>query len=176
MQTVEEASRDTVQYRTVQCSTVIFCVTLLSSIVVLYQVRSVPIRKDDEVQVVRGTYKGREGKVVQVYRRKWVVHIERITREKVNGKHLRAPVLHRTEHTTWERSLISISGSQYCTGQSTSRGRRSLVSISGPQYCTGQSTSPGRWSMVSISGPQYCTGQHDSCVLHGDDWVTLAQH
>lgn len=35
--------------------------------------------------VVRGTYKGREGKVVQVYRKKWVIHIERITREKVNG-------------------------------------------------------------------------------------------
>eukprot|EP00249_Psilotum_nudum_P009085 c21699_g2_i1 orf=536-979(-) len=50
-----------------------------------YNVRSVPVRKDDEVQVVRGTYKGREGKVVQVYRRKWVIHIERITREKVNG-------------------------------------------------------------------------------------------
>ncbi|CAK9219186.1 unnamed protein product [Sphagnum jensenii] len=50
-----------------------------------YNVRSVPVRKDDEVQVVRGTYKGREGKVVQVYRRKWVIHVERITREKVNG-------------------------------------------------------------------------------------------
>ncbi|GAB2232939.1 hypothetical protein Droror1_Dr00012008 [Drosera rotundifolia] len=50
-----------------------------------YNVRSVPIRKDDEVQVVRGTFKGREGKVVQVYRKKWVIHIERITREKVNG-------------------------------------------------------------------------------------------
>nr|XP_028962443.1 60S ribosomal protein L26-1-like [Malus domestica] len=48
-------------------------------------VRSMPVRKDDEVQVVRGTYKGREGKVVQVYRRKLVIHIERITREKVNG-------------------------------------------------------------------------------------------
>ena len=47
--------------------------------------RSVPIRKDDEVQVVRGTYKGREGKVVSVYRRKWVIHIERVQREKVNG-------------------------------------------------------------------------------------------
>lgn len=28
---------------------------------------------------------GREGKVVQVYRKKWVIHVERITREKVNG-------------------------------------------------------------------------------------------
>merc|ERR1719502_635391 len=50
-----------------------------------YGVNAVPIRKDDEVQVVRGTYKQREGKVVQVYRRKWVIHIERITRERVNG-------------------------------------------------------------------------------------------
>merc|ERR1712226_450548 len=50
-----------------------------------YGVRAVPIRKDDEVQVVRGTYKQREGKVVQCYRRKWVIHVERITREKVNG-------------------------------------------------------------------------------------------
>ncbi|KAJ4816626.1 60S ribosomal protein L26 [Rhynchospora pubera] len=50
-----------------------------------YNVRSVPVRKDDEVQVVRGTYKGREGKIVQVYRKKWVIHVERITREKVNA-------------------------------------------------------------------------------------------
>ncbi|CAI9110638.1 OLC1v1010699C1 [Oldenlandia corymbosa var. corymbosa] len=50
-----------------------------------YNVRSIPVRKDDEVQVVRGTYKGREGKIVQVYRKKWVIHVERITREKVNG-------------------------------------------------------------------------------------------
>ncbi|KAK9811693.1 hypothetical protein WJX72_008509 [[Myrmecia] bisecta] len=48
-------------------------------------VRAVPVRKDDEVSVVRGTYKGREGKVVTVYRKKWVIHVERITREKVNG-------------------------------------------------------------------------------------------
>nr|GLL19274.1 60S ribosomal protein L26-1-like [Ipomoea trifida]GMC59965.1 60S ribosomal protein L26-1-like [Ipomoea batatas]GME03486.1 60S ribosomal protein L26-1-like [Ipomoea batatas] len=50
-----------------------------------YNVRSIPVRKDDEVMVVRGTYKGRDGKIVQVYRKKWVIHIERITREKVNG-------------------------------------------------------------------------------------------
>ncbi|EYU44492.1 hypothetical protein MIMGU_mgv1a015764mg [Erythranthe guttata] len=35
-----------------------------------YNARSMPVRKDDEVQV---------------YRKKWVIHIERITREKVNG-------------------------------------------------------------------------------------------
>eukprot|EP01137_Pigoraptor_chileana_P015286 Opistho-2@71010 len=50
-----------------------------------YNVRSLPIRKDDEVTVTRGHYKGQSGKVVQVYRKKWVVHIERVTREKANG-------------------------------------------------------------------------------------------
>ena len=50
-----------------------------------YHVRSMPVRKDDEVSVVRGTYKGREGKVIQCYRKKWVIHIERITREKASG-------------------------------------------------------------------------------------------
>lgn len=50
-----------------------------------HSVRSMPIRRDDEVIVTRGTYKGREGKVVAVYRKKWVIHIERINKEKVNG-------------------------------------------------------------------------------------------
>eukprot|EP00745_Piridium_sociabile_P027060 TRINITY_DN43528_c0_g1_i1.p2 TRINITY_DN43528_c0_g1~~TRINITY_DN43528_c0_g1_i1.p2 ORF type:complete len:163 (+),score=44.36 TRINITY_DN43528_c0_g1_i1:37-525(+) len=51
-----------------------------------YNCRSMPIRKDDEVQVVRGHFKGQQvGKVVQVYRKKFVVHIERIQREKANG-------------------------------------------------------------------------------------------
>merc|ERR1712157_190738 len=48
-------------------------------------VRSMPIRKDDEVLIVRGMYKTREGKVTTCFRKKMVVHIERITREKVNG-------------------------------------------------------------------------------------------
>lgn len=48
-------------------------------------VRSMPIRKDDEVVITRGMFKTREGKVTAVYRKKWVVHIERITREKSNG-------------------------------------------------------------------------------------------
>nr|XP_039325528.1 60S ribosomal protein L26-like [Saimiri boliviensis boliviensis] len=51
-----------------------------------YKVRSMPIRKDDEVQVVRGHCKGQEiGKVVQVYRKKYVIYIERVQREKADG-------------------------------------------------------------------------------------------
>lgn len=38
------------------------------------------------IQVVRGHYKGQQiGKVVQVYRKKYVIYIERVQREKANG-------------------------------------------------------------------------------------------
>lgn len=50
------------------------------------QVRSIPIRKDDEVQIVRGSNKDKEGKVTSVYRLKYVIHVERVTREKVSGQ------------------------------------------------------------------------------------------
>merc|ERR1712139_660827 len=50
-----------------------------------YHVKSMPIRKDDEVIVVRGSNRGREGKVIQVCRKKYVIHIERVTPEKSNG-------------------------------------------------------------------------------------------
>ncbi|KAF7792969.1 hypothetical protein EIP86_004074 [Pleurotus ostreatoroseus] len=50
-----------------------------------YNARSLPIRKDDEVRIVRGKYKGREGKVTQVYRKKWVIHVDRVQRDKSNG-------------------------------------------------------------------------------------------
>ncbi|GBC09580.1 hypothetical protein RclHR1_00090014 [Rhizophagus clarus] len=50
-----------------------------------YNTRSIPIRKDDEVRIVRGTYKGRDGKVLRVYRKRWVIHIDRISKEKISG-------------------------------------------------------------------------------------------
>lgn len=48
-----------------------------------HNVRSLPVRKNDEVRVVRGQYKG-DGKVLTCYRKKFVIHIERISREKAN--------------------------------------------------------------------------------------------
>ena len=51
-----------------------------------YNVQSMPTQKDDEVQVVRGHYKGQQiGKVVQVYRKKYVIYIKQVEREKANG-------------------------------------------------------------------------------------------
>ena len=51
-----------------------------------YNVRSIPIRKDDEVQIVRGSHKDKEGKVTSVYRLKYVIHVERVTRDKASGQ------------------------------------------------------------------------------------------
>lgn len=53
---------------------------------IFQQVRSIPIRKDDEVTIVRGTNKGRDGKVTSVYRLKYVIHVERVSKEKSNGQ------------------------------------------------------------------------------------------
>lgn len=45
-----------------------------------------PVRKDDEVLIVRGLNKNREGKVTACYRRKYVIHVERVTRDKANNQ------------------------------------------------------------------------------------------
>jgi large subunit ribosomal protein L26e len=50
-----------------------------------YGVRSLPIRKQDEVVVDRGTQKGKEGKVTKVYRRKFIIQIEKLSKDKANG-------------------------------------------------------------------------------------------
>ncbi len=52
-------------------------------------VRSMPVRKDDEVVIVRGAHKKEKGKVIAVYRKKWCIHIEKITKTKANGMALR---------------------------------------------------------------------------------------
>ena len=57
-----------------------------------YDVRSVPVRKGDTVKVMRGQFKGREGKVQAVYRKRWALHIEKIVREKTNGSQSQIPI------------------------------------------------------------------------------------
>lgn len=65
---------------------------LADSLFYLFQIRSLPIRRDDEVLIVRGSSKGREGKVVQVYRKKFVIHVDRVTRDKTNGTTVQLPI------------------------------------------------------------------------------------
>ncbi|KAL7066492.1 putative 60S ribosomal protein L26 [Cryptosporidium serpentis] len=50
-----------------------------------YNVRSLPIRKGDEVMVIRGSNHDYEGVVTHVHRRNFVINVERITRKKTNG-------------------------------------------------------------------------------------------
>ena len=50
-----------------------------------YEVRAIPVRKGDVVKIMRGSFKTREGKVQTVYRKKWCIHVEKVTKEKTNG-------------------------------------------------------------------------------------------
>lgn len=54
--------------------------------------RSLPVRKDDEVKITRGIHKGKEGKVTAVYRKKFVIYVDKITREKTNGATVNIPI------------------------------------------------------------------------------------
>ena len=39
----------------------------------------------------RGTHKGRDGKITQVYRKKWSIQIDKITKDKANGGSVNLP-------------------------------------------------------------------------------------
>lgn len=57
-------------------------------------VKSMPIRKDDRVRVVRGSKSGEniEGKVTRVFRKKFIINIERLVKDKMNGQQVPIPV------------------------------------------------------------------------------------
>ncbi|TIA74019.1 hypothetical protein E3P81_01492 [Wallemia ichthyophaga] len=57
-----------------------------------HNIRSLPIRRDDEVLIVRGSNKGKEGKVVQVQRNKFAIFVDRVHREKANGQTSPTPI------------------------------------------------------------------------------------
>mmetsp|Transcript_47760 Transcript_47760/g.112716 ORF Transcript_47760/g.112716 Transcript_47760/m.112716 type:complete len:130 (-) Transcript_47760:1896-2285(-) len=50
-----------------------------------YKLKSIPIRKDDTVRIVRGDQKGKSGKVMQCQRKNFKVLIEKITYNKKNN-------------------------------------------------------------------------------------------
>ena len=57
-----------------------------------HRVRSLPIRRDDEVLIVRGSSKGTKAKVTQVYRKRWCIYIEKLVKTKANGATIRIPI------------------------------------------------------------------------------------
>ncbi|CCE65259.1 hypothetical protein TPHA_0K01250 [Tetrapisispora phaffii CBS 4417] len=50
-----------------------------------YGIKALPIRRDDEILVARGANKGQEGKVSSVYRLKFSIQVDKITKDKSNG-------------------------------------------------------------------------------------------
>ena len=61
-----------------------------------YDCRSVPVRKGDTVQIKRGSVeegvRGKSGKVLTVYRKRWCIHVEKVVRDKKNGSQVPIPV------------------------------------------------------------------------------------
>ena len=57
-----------------------------------YDVRSMPVRKNDQVKIMVGSKKGSEGKVQSVYRRRRCIYIEKIVKEKMNGQQAQVPI------------------------------------------------------------------------------------
>ncbi|MCS7120609.1 MAG: 50S ribosomal protein L24 [Nitrososphaerota archaeon] len=57
-----------------------------------YGTRSITVRRGDSVRVVRGDYKGYEGKIIRVDRKKYRIFIEGITREKADGSTVLIPI------------------------------------------------------------------------------------
>ncbi|MES1919908.1 60S ribosomal protein L26A, partial [Bonamia ostreae] len=80
-----------------------------------YDARSLPIRSGDEVIIVRGSFKNREGKVTNVYRNKFRIHVEKVTRESstktINiGIHPSNVVITKLHLTDDRRSLLKRKG------------------------------------------------------------------
>ena len=59
--------------------------TLSKKLRLEHSVRSMPVRKDDEVVITRGKFAKTQGKVTAVYRKRRVVHIAGVTRERNAG-------------------------------------------------------------------------------------------
>jgi large subunit ribosomal protein L24 len=57
-----------------------------------YKTRSMPVRKGDEVEIMRGEFKGKKGKVSRVDLKNYKVYIEGITRRKTTGAEVQVPI------------------------------------------------------------------------------------
>ena len=54
--------------------------------------RSLPVRKGDEVRIMRGKFKGISGKISRVDLKKLKVYIENVKRKKVSGEEVHVPI------------------------------------------------------------------------------------
>ncbi|NIM47289.1 MAG: 50S ribosomal protein L24 [Candidatus Aenigmarchaeota archaeon] len=54
--------------------------------------RSLPVRKDDEVKVMKGKFKGTIGKITKVDLKKLKIYIEKVKRRKVSGEEVHVSI------------------------------------------------------------------------------------
>lgn len=57
-----------------------------------YKCRALPIRKGDEVEIMRGEFKKKTGKISRVDYKKYKVYIEGITRKRTVGTDVQVPI------------------------------------------------------------------------------------
>jgi len=57
-----------------------------------YHRRSFPIRVGDRVKILRGEFKGVEGKVTEVNREKQAIYVENVTAKKADGTSVNRPI------------------------------------------------------------------------------------
>ncbi len=57
-----------------------------------YGVRNLPVRVGDKVRVMRGDFKGKEGKVMEIDLKRYRIHIEGVTQKKTDGTEVFYPV------------------------------------------------------------------------------------
>ncbi len=57
-----------------------------------YKRRSLPVRKGDEVEIMRGEFKKKRGKVLRVDLKKYKVYVEGITRKRTDGTERLVPI------------------------------------------------------------------------------------
>ena len=70
-----------------------------------YKIRSLPIKRGDEVKILKGKSKGKSGKVVQVYRKRNCIYVDKVTREKQNGQSVFIPI--KTYYCVVEKLFIN---------------------------------------------------------------------
>ena len=70
-----------------------------------YKIRSLPIKRGDEVKILKGKGKGRTGKVVQVYRKRNVIYVDKVQRDKQNGQTVFLPI--KPSYCVIEKLLIN---------------------------------------------------------------------
>lgn len=65
---------------------------LSKELVKKYKTRSLPVRKGDEVLIMRGKFKGKSGKVTRTDTKKYRIYIEGVTIKKTSGQERLFPI------------------------------------------------------------------------------------